>query len=144
MSDEYKIHDNWQEGNVLPEEEAPPKVQQESPIAESQETQAILPEQGPKSAPTPKAIRLATISRLLEKQTTEIGKIRQSVQPLQKQLKLVETRTDLIKQMNVKLNQLQKQILQVQKENQKIRSSVSNKKKSSLSNKKKSTKSKKK
>jgi hypothetical protein len=41
------------------------------------------------------------------------------VQPLQKQLKSVETRTEFIKQMPSQLKQLQKQMSQVQKESQK-------------------------
>jgi hypothetical protein len=37
---------------------------------------------------TPKAIRLVTISNLLEKQTTQMNKIGQMVQPLQKAAKI--------------------------------------------------------
>ena len=73
------------------------------------------------STTIPKAIRLATISNLLEKQTTQMNKIGQMVQPLQKQLKSVETRTEFIKQIHSQLKQLQKEMSQVQKESQQIR-----------------------
>ena len=73
----------------------------------------------------PRAIRLATISNLLEKQTTQMNKIVQMVQPLQKQLKLVETRTEFIKQIPSQLKQLQKEMSHSQKESQKLRSLLS-------------------
>ena len=95
------------------------------------------------TSPTPKAIRLATISNLLEKQTTQLNKIGQMVQPLQKQLKSVETRTEFIKQMHSQLKQLQKQMSQVQKESQEIRLLLTKKTfstKKNTSTKKKSTK----
>ena len=132
----------------IPVEEARPEEQQQPAIAEGHETE--VPQQEPqekqewkKPSTTPKAIRLATISNLLEKQTTQMNKIGQMVQPLQKQLKSVETRTELIKQIHSQLKQLQKEMSQVQKENQKIRSLVSKKTFSSkkiTSTKKKSTK----
>ncbi|MGA9153119.1 MAG: hypothetical protein WBZ36_21285 [Candidatus Nitrosopolaris sp.] len=50
-----------------------------------------------------------------------MNKIGQMMQPLQKQLKSVETRTESIKQIHSQLKQLQKQMSQVQKESQKIR-----------------------
>ena len=71
------------------------------------------------TSPTPKAIILATISNLLEKQTTQMNKIGQMVQPLQKQLKSVETRTEFIKPIHSQLKQLQKEMSRVQKESQK-------------------------
>ena len=78
-------------------------------------------ESGRKPSTPPKAIRLATISKLLEKQTTQLDKIGQMVQPLQKQLISVERRTEFIKQIPSQLKQLQKQMSQAQKESQKIR-----------------------
>jgi len=84
-------------------------------------------ESGKKPFTTPKAIRLVTISKLIEKQTTQMNTIRQMLQPLQEQLKSVEARTGLIKQLHSELKRLQKQMSQVQKENQKIRSLVSKK-----------------
>ena len=95
-------------------------------------------ESGKKPSTTPKAIRIATISKLLEKQTTQMDKIGRMVQPLQKQLISVERRTEFIKQMPSQLKQLQKQMLQVQKESQKIGILLSKKK--TASTKKKNTK----
>ena len=100
----------------IPVEEAHPEEQQQPATAEDHETEVLEQEQekgesGKKpSTTTPKAIRLATISNLLEKQTTQINKIGQMVQPLQKQLKSVETRTEFIKQIHSQLKQLQKEM----------------------------------
>lgn len=133
MSDESNIPANLQEHKELPVE-VEPKEQQQLPVAEGHETEMLQQQQekgesGKKpSITTPKVIRLATISRLLEKQTTQMDKIGQMVQPLQKQLKSVETRTEFIKQMPPQLKQLQKQMSQVQKESQKIRLLLSKKK----------------
>ena len=135
----------------IPVEESQPEEEQQPATAEDHETEVLLQKQEKgesvrKPSTTPKAIRLATISNLLEKQTTQMNKIGQMVQPLQKQLKSVETRTEFIKQMHSQLKQLQRQMSQIQKENQKIRSLLSKKtfstKKITLT-KKKSTKSKK-
>ena len=105
--------------------------QQQPSTAEGHETEALEKQQEKrewkKPSITPKAIRLATISKLLEKQTTQINKIGQMVQPLQKQLKSVETQTEFIKQIHSQLKQLQKEVSQVQKESQKIRSLMSKK-----------------
>ena len=107
-------------------EESRPKEQQQPAIAEGHETEVLQQQQekgesARKPSTTPKAIRLATISSLLEKQTTQMNKIGHMVQPLQKQLKSVETRTEFIKQMHFQLKQLQRQMSQIQKESQKIR-----------------------
>ena len=112
--------------------EGQPEEQQQPATAEGHETEVMEQQQekvesGKKLFTTPKAIRLATISKLIEKQTTQMNTIRQMVQPLQKQLKSVETRTELIKQMHSELKRLQKQMSQVQKESQKIRSLMSKK-----------------
>ena len=137
-----------EERHEIPVEEARPEEQQQPATAESHELEVLQQRQekgqgGKKPPITPKAIRLATISKLLEKQTTQINKIEQMVQPLQKQLKSVETRTEFIKQIHSQLKQLQKEMSQVQKENQKIRSLLSKKTfstKKITSTKKKSTK----
>ena len=144
MSDESNFPANLEEHKELPVE-VHPKEQQHLAVAEGHETEVLQRQQekgegGKKPSTTPKAIRLATISRLLEKQKTEMNKIGQMVQPLQKQLKLVETRTEFIKQMPSQLKQLQKQVSQIQKEGQKIRLLLSKKKTASA--KKKITKSK--
>jgi hypothetical protein len=119
--------------------EVEPKEQQQTPVAEGHETEMQQQEKGESgkkpSITTPRVIRLATISRLLEKQTTQMDKIGQMVQPLQKQLKSVETRTEFIKQMPSQLKQLQKQMSQVQKESQKIRLLLSKKKTASTKSK---------
>jgi hypothetical protein len=161
MSDETNIPDNFEEEKELLVEEVQPKEQeQQLPVAEGHETEVLrqLQEQaggGKKtSTSTPKAIRLATISKildkhttqintiskLLDKQTTQINKIGQMLQPLQRQLKSVEMRSEFIKPIYSQLKQLQKQMSQVQKESQKIRLSLSSKK---TSTKKKKSKSKK-
>ena len=140
MSDESNIPANLEEHKELPVE-VEPKEQQQLPVAEGHETEMLQQQQekgesGKKpSITTPKVIRLATISRLLEKQASQMDKIGHMVQPLQKQLKSVETRTDFIKQMPYQLKQLQKQMSQVQKESQKIRLLLSKKKTASTKSK---------
>ena len=132
MSDESNIPANLEENKELPVE-VQPKERQQLPLAEGHETEMVQQQQergesGKKpSTTTPKAIRLATISKLLEKQTTQMDKIGQMVQPLQKQLKSVEKRIESVKGMQSQLNQLQKQMSQVQKESQRIRSLLSKK-----------------
>ena len=72
-----------------------------------------------------------------------MNKIGQMVQPLQKQLKSVETRTEFMKQIHLQLKELQKEMSQVQKESQNIRSLLAKKNSSTKKNtstKKKSTK----
>ena len=145
MSDESNFPANLEEHKELPVE-VHPKDQQHLAVAEGHETEVQQQQQekgegGKKPSTTPKSIRLATIARLLEKQTTQMGKIGQMVQPLEKQLKLVDRRTEFIKQMPSQLKQLQKQVSQIQKEGQKIRLLLSKKKTGST--KKKKTKSKK-
>jgi hypothetical protein len=142
MSDESNIPASLEEYKELPVE-VQPKEQQQLPVAEGHETEVLQQQQekgesGRKPSTTPKAIRLATISKLLEKQTTQLDKIGQMVQPLQKQLVSVERRTEFIKQMPSQLKQLQKQMSQAQKESQKIRILLS--KKNTASTKKQNTK----
>jgi hypothetical protein len=142
MSDESNIPTRLEEYKELPVEVTPEEHEQ-LPVAEGHETEELQQqekgESGKKpSSTSPKAIRLATISRLLEKQTTQMDKIGQMVQPLQKHLKSVEKRTEFIKLIPSQLKQLQKQMSQVQKESQKIRLLLSKKKTGST--KKKNTK----
>jgi hypothetical protein len=142
MSDESNIPASLEEYKEL-SVEVQPKEQQQLPVAEGHETEMLQQQQekgesGRKPSTTPKAIRLATISKLLEKQTTHLDKIGQMVQPLQKQLISVERRTEFMKQMPSQLKQLQKQMLQVQKESQKIGILLSKRK--TASTKKKNTK----
>jgi hypothetical protein len=142
MSDESNIPASFEEYKEL-SVEVQPKEQQQLPVAEGHETEVLQQQQekresGRKPSTTPKAIRLATISKLLEKQTTQLDKIGQMVQPLQKQLISVERRTEFIKQMPSQLKQLQKQMSQAQKESQKIRILLSERK--TASTKKKNTK----
>ena len=131
MSDESNIPANLEAHKEL-SVEVQPKEQQQLPVAEGPQTEVLQQQQekgesGKKPSTTPKAIRLATISKLLEKQTTQMDKIGQMVQPLQKQLKSVEKRIESVKGMQSQLNQLQKQMSQVQKESQRIRSLLSKK-----------------
>ena len=109
----------------IPVEGAQPEEQQQPATAEGHETELVQQQQkkgeSGKKASIPKAIRLATISNLLEKQSIQMNRIGQMVQPLQKQLKSLQTRTEFIKQIHSQLKQLQKEMSQVQKESQKTR-----------------------
>jgi negative regulator of genetic competence, sporulation and motility len=144
MSDETNLPDNFEDKELLVEEVQPKEQEQQLPVAEGHETEVLRQQQeqaggGKKtSTSTPKAIRLATISKLLDKQTTQINKIGQILQPLQRQLKSVEMRSELIKPIYSQLKQLQKQMSQVQKESQKIRLSLLSKKTSTKKKKSKS------
>ena len=140
MSDENNIHTSLEEykDTTL---EARPEEPQQMTESESPETEAQQQEGVKKPSNTPKAIRLATISKLLEKHTaqmervgrmvqplhTQIDNIAKVVQPLQKQLKSIERQTEFVKQLSYQLKQLQKQMLQVQKDSQKIRLLLSKK-----------------
>lgn len=146
MSDESNFPANLKEHNELPVEIHSDEEQNLEQVTEDHETEVLQQQQekgesGKKPSTTPKAIRLATISRVLEKQTTQMEKIGHMVQPLQNQLKSVEKRTDFIKPMSTQLKQLQKQVSQVQKESQKIKLLLSKNK--TASTKKKNTKKKK-
>jgi hypothetical protein len=144
MSDETNLPDNFEDKELLVEEVQPKEQEQQLPVAEGHETEVLRQQQeqaggGKKtSTSTPKAIRLATISKLLDKQTTQINKIGQMLQPLQRQLKSVEMRSELIKPIYSQLKQLQKQMSQVQNESQKIRLSLLSKKTSTKKKKSKS------
>ena len=59
--------------------------------------------------------RSADASKQIEKQMTQINKINQTLQPLQKQLRVGEKQTEIVNQIRSKVNQIQKQISQVQK-----------------------------
>ncbi|MFY9798153.1 MAG: hypothetical protein WAK17_12895 [Candidatus Nitrosopolaris sp.] len=122
MSDENNIHTNLEEHKDMPLEARPEEAQQMAE-SESPETEAQRQEGVKKPSSTPKAIRLATISKLLEKHTaqmervgrmvqplqTQIDSIAKMVQPLQKQLKSMERQTEFVKQLSFQLKQLQKQ-----------------------------------
>jgi len=159
MLDENNIHTNLEEYKDTPLESRPEEPQQitesESPETEAQrqgepqqitesespETEAQREEGVKKPSNTPKAIRLATISKLLEKHTaqmervgrmvqplhTQIDGIAKMVQPLQKQLKSIDRQTEFVKQLSYQLKQLQKQMSQLQKDSQKIRLFLSTK-----------------
>jgi uncharacterized protein YoxC len=135
MSDENK-----EEHKDMPLEARPEEPQQMGE-SETPETE-VQPQEGVKKpSTTPKAIRLATISKLLEKHTaqmegvgrmvqplhTQIDNIAKAVQPLQKQLKSIERQTEFVRQLSYHLKQLQKQMSQVQKDSQKTRLFLSKK-----------------
>ena len=140
MSDENTIHTNLEEHKDTPLEARPEEPQQMAE-SESPETEAQRQEGLKKPSSTPKAIRLATISKLLEKHTaqmekvgrmvqplhTQIDSIAKMVQPLQKQLKSIERQNEFVKQLPYQLKQLQKQMSQVQKDSQKTRLFLSKK-----------------
>src|SRR5215510_1601878 len=107
MSDENNIHTSLEEHKDMPIEARPEEPQQ---MAESETPEIeVQPQEGVKKpSSTPKAIRLATISKLLEKHTaqiervgrivqplhTQIDSIAKMVQPLQKQVKSIERQTE--------------------------------------------------
>jgi len=79
MSDESNFPANLEEHKELPVE-VHSNEQQHLAVAEGHETEVLQQQQekgegGKKPSTTPKAIRLATISRLLEKQKTEMNTI---------------------------------------------------------------------
>ena len=111
MSDENNIHTSLEEHKDMPLEARPEEPQQ---MAESKTQTEVQPQEGVKKpSSTPKAVRLATISKLLEKHTaqmerigrmvqplqTQIDSIAKMVQPLQKQLKSIERQTEFVKQL---------------------------------------------
>ena len=55
------------------------------------------------------------LSKQLDKQSSQINKIVQILQPVQKQFKSIERQSELIKQIQFQLKQLQKLVLQFQK-----------------------------
>jgi hypothetical protein len=144
MSDENNIHTSLEEHEDMPlearpeepqhmaesetpETEARPEEPQHMAESESPETEAQRQEAVNKPPSTPKATRLATISKLLDKHTaqmervghivqplqTQIHSIAKMVQPLQKQLKSIERQNEFVKQLPYQLKQLQKQMSQV-------------------------------
>ena len=60
-------------------------------------------------------VRFTAISKQLDKQSSQINKIMQILQPVQKQFKSIERQSELIKQIQFQLKQLQKLVLQFQK-----------------------------
>jgi predicted RNase H-like nuclease (RuvC/YqgF family) len=145
MSDENNIHTNLEEHKDTPLEARPEEPQQmaesESPETEVLQQQQEKGESARKPSTTPKAIRLATISKLLEKHTAQMERVGRMVQPLhtqidsiakmiqtlQKQLKSIERQNEFVKQLPYQLKQLQKEMSQVQKDSQKIRLSLGKK-----------------
>jgi hypothetical protein len=85
---------------------------------------------------------LADASNRIKKQTTQINKINQNLQSLQKQMKAGEKQTGIVNQIRSQMNQTQKQISQVYKIVQKRSNSKlqSNKKVSSNTRKRKKNK----
>ncbi len=134
MSDENNTPTNLEQiKEVLPIEE--PQQQPKEEV------------KGGEKKPATKIIRLASISRLLDKHTTQLEKvgemvqplqtqnnrISKMVQPLQKQLKSIENQTDQIKEIQTQLKQLQKQVTQIQRDNHKIKALLLSKKKKNFS-----------
>jgi hypothetical protein len=64
-----------------------------------------------------KTIPLTSLSKQLDKQNTQIIKVMQILQPIQRQIKsTIERQLELTKQIQSQIKQLQKQVSQVQKE----------------------------
>jgi hypothetical protein len=80
-------------------------------------------------------VRFTAISKQLDKQSSQINKIIQILQPVQKQFKSIERQSELIKQIQFQLKQLQKPVLQFQK-GIRITKKENNKKKNTNKNKK--------
>jgi len=141
MSDENNIPTDLEEHKDIPVETQYEEQSEQITVAEAEAPSPGQEKGGKKPSTTPRAIRLATISKLLEKHRTQmdrvgrmvqplqtqINSIVKMVQPLQKQLKSVERQTESLKQLPSQLKQLQKQVSQVQKDSQKIRSLSSKK-----------------
>jgi hypothetical protein len=60
-------------------------------------------------------VRFTALSKQLDNQSSQINKIIQILQPVQKQFKSIERQSELIKQIQFQLKQLQKLVLQFQK-----------------------------
>jgi hypothetical protein len=80
-------------------------------------------------------VRFTALSKQLDKQSSQINKIIQILQPVQKQFKSIERQSELIKQIQFQLKQLQKLVLQFQK-GIRITKKENNKKKNKNKNKK--------
>lgn len=63
-----------------------------------------------------KTILLSSLSKPLDKQGTQIAKIMQILQPVQKQIQSAQNQLKLIKQLQSQLKRLQKQVSQIQKD----------------------------
>ena len=61
-----------------------------------------------------KTILLSSLSKPLDKQGTQIAKIMQILQPVQKQIQSAQNQLKLIKQLQSQLKRLQKQVSQIQ------------------------------
>ena len=72
--DENNIHTNLEEHKDMPLE-ARPEEPQHMAKSESPETEAQLQEGVKRPSSTPKAVRLATISKLLEKHTAQMERV---------------------------------------------------------------------
>ena len=59
---------------------------------------------------------LSSLSKQLDKQGTQIAKIMQILQPVQKQIQSAQNQLKLIKQLQSQLKRLQKQVSQIQKD----------------------------
>ena len=80
-------------------------------------------------------VRFTALSKQLDKQSSQINKIIQILQPVQKQFKSIERQSELIRQIQFQLKQLQKPVLQFQK-GIRITKKENNKKKNTNKNKK--------
>jgi hypothetical protein len=80
-------------------------------------------------------VRFTALSKQLDNQSSQINKIIQILQPVQKQFKSIERQSELIKQIQFQLKQLQKLVLQFQK-GIRITKKENNKKKNKKKNKK--------
>jgi predicted transcriptional regulator len=114
------------ENSTLEEKQSQEEPQQQALTEAIEEVKGTI-------KPSTRAIRLATISRLLDKHTTQLDKVGQKfqplqtqmdrisklIQPIQKQLTTIEKQTDLIKQIQSQLKQLQKQVSEVQRDTRK-------------------------
>jgi hypothetical protein len=80
-------------------------------------------------------VRFTALSKQLDKQSSQINKIIQILQPVQKQFKSIERQSELIRQIQFQLKQLQTLVLQFQK-GIRITKKENNKKKNKNKNKK--------
>ena len=142
--EEERLQKEEDVGKGLEDEEAPPVENLEQPKKETQEKVEVaeggqdlkvLPEneeeekeeillattkKKPKTSKTKPfkvnhEINLTDLSKHLERQSTQINKIIEMLQPVQKQIKSAQRQPELIKQLQSQLKQLQKLVLQIQK-----------------------------
>ena len=130
--EEESIHDNADLSNseeeeaptepeiepIAPELEPEPEVEIISSVSEesgAEEAAKITPKKQTKSTIMKIQRSLADTSKQIEKQAAQFNKINQNLHSLQKEFKLGQKQSEILIQMRSQINQIQRQIFQVQK-----------------------------